>query len=53
MLINDDCIKSMKKINSKKIDLIFADPPYFLSNGGKSVNVNLKKKESVHVRFLI
>lgn len=26
----------MKKIKSKSIDMIFADPPYFLSNGGIS-----------------
>lgn len=38
LLINDDCIKTMKKIKSKSIDVIFADPPYFLSNGGKSIS---------------
>ena len=37
MLYNDDCIKVMKKLKSKSIDMIFADPPYFLSNGGQSI----------------
>ena len=45
-LYNDDCIQIMKKIQSESIDLIFADPPYFLSSngitcqGGKIVSVN-------------
>lgn len=45
-LIYADVFKSIKKINDKSIDMIFADPPYFLSNngitcsGGKMVNVN-------------
>lgn len=38
MLFNDDCIKVMKTLEKASIDLIFADPPYFLSNGGKSIN---------------
>jgi len=33
-LLLGDCLKLMRKINSNSIDLIFADPPYFLSNGG-------------------
>jgi len=28
----------MKKIKDNLIDVIFADPPYFLSNGGKSIH---------------
>lgn len=45
-LINGDCFKILKKIQPKSIDMIFADPPYFLSNGGischsgKQVSVN-------------
>lgn len=35
-LINDDCLKALKKIEDKSIDMIFADPPYFLSSGGVS-----------------
>ncbi len=45
-LIHGDSLKILKKIESKSIDMIFADPPYFLSNngiscsGGKMVSVN-------------
>ncbi len=37
MLYNGDCIEILKTIKPNSIDLIFADPPYFLSNGGKSI----------------
>jgi site-specific DNA-methyltransferase (adenine-specific) len=37
MLYKGDCIEIMKKMESKTVDLIFADPPYFLSNGGLSI----------------
>ena len=46
MLINDDSLKVLSNIKTKSIDMIFADPPYFLSgngitcNGGKMVSVN-------------
>ena len=45
-LILGDSFKILKKITPKSIDMIFADPPYFLSNdgiscsGGKIVSVN-------------
>lgn len=45
-LYNDDCFKRLKKLEPKSIDMIFADPPYFLSGGGvschsgKQVSVN-------------
>ena len=48
-LYKDDCLKRLKKIKEKSIDMIFADPPYFLSNGGvschsgKQVSVNKGK----------
>lgn len=41
-----DCLKILKSIEEKSIDVIFADPPYFLSSGGischsgKQVSVN-------------
>lgn len=41
-----DCIKTMKSFDEKSVDVIFADPPYFLSSGGischsgKQVSVN-------------
>ena len=46
ILYNDDCFKRLKKLEQKSIDMIFADPPYFLSSGGvtchsgKQVSVN-------------
>lgn len=33
-LIKNDTIKELKKFKDKSIDMIFADPPYFLSSGG-------------------
>lgn len=45
-LINDDTFKVLRQFEEKTFDMIFADPPYFLSNngitcsGGKMVNVN-------------
>ena len=38
MLYNGDCIEILKTLNANSVDLIFADPPYFLSNGGKSIH---------------
>lgn len=38
MLYNADCIEVLKTLKTNSIDLIFADPPYFLSNGGKSIH---------------
>ena len=45
-LLSGDSFKLLKKIEPKSIDMIFADPPYFLSSGGiscqngKQVSVN-------------
>ena len=38
-IINGDCVKILQNLKDEKksFDLIFADPPYFLSNGGFSV----------------
>lgn len=36
ILINDDTFKVLRKIEDKSIDMVFADPPYFLSGGGIS-----------------
>lgn len=38
MIYNDDCIQRMKQLDSNVIDLIFADPPYFLSSNGLSIH---------------
>lgn len=37
-LLFGDTFKILNKIKNKSIDMIFADPPYFLSNGGISVH---------------
>jgi site-specific DNA-methyltransferase (adenine-specific) len=35
-LIFGDCLIELKKIKSESVKMVFADPPYFLSNGGIS-----------------
>ncbi len=37
LLLKGDCMRIMPQINEKSIDVIFSDPPYFLSSGGISV----------------
>ena len=37
VLLQGDCLKRLQEIEDNSIDAIFADPPYFLSNGGISV----------------
>ena len=45
-LILGDCLNELERIPEKSVDMVFADPPYFLSNngftckGGKMVSVN-------------
>lgn len=36
-LLHGDCMELLKQLPENSIDTIFADPPYFLSNGGISV----------------
>jgi len=38
MLYKGDCVEIMKQIEKETIDVVFADPPYFLSDGGKSIS---------------
>jgi len=45
-LLLGDCIKELKKIESNSIDMIFADPPYRLSNDG--ITCKSGKMESVN-----
>jgi len=48
-LLQGDCIEILKHAKENSVDMIFADPPYFLSNGGitchagKMVSVNKGK----------
>lgn len=37
MIYNDDCLNMMKQLSLSSVDMIFADPPYFLSNGGITI----------------
>lgn len=37
-LIHGDCLEELPKIPDKSVNLVFADPPYFLSNDGISYN---------------
>ena len=45
-LLKGDCLELLKDVEDNSVDLIFADPPYFLSNdgisckSGKMVSVN-------------
>lgn len=36
-ILHGDCMQRLREIEDNSIDAIFADPPYFLSNGGISV----------------
>lgn len=36
VLIQDDCLRALQHIKPASVHMIFADPPYFLSNGGIS-----------------
>ena len=66
-IINDDSFKVLKQFKPKTFDMIFADPPYFLSNdgitcnAGKMVSVNkgdwdkeltLKEKHSFNKKWI-
>jgi site-specific DNA-methyltransferase (adenine-specific) len=33
-LLRGDCLDTLERLEPESIDLVFADPPYFLSNGG-------------------
>ena len=37
-----DSLKLLSKVKSKSVDMVFADPPYNLSNGGFSVHAGKK-----------
>lgn len=41
-----DCLKVLKRVPDQSVDLVFADPPYFLSNGGMTCKGG--KMVSVH-----
>lgn len=45
-LYQGDCLGILEKIPESSVDLVFADPPYFLSNGG--ITCHAGKMVSVH-----
>jgi len=45
-LIKGDCLQSLAALPAASVDLIFADPPYFLSNGGTTCSAG--KRVAVH-----
>lgn len=49
ILVNDDCIKVLKKLGDNSIDLVVTDPPYEVSatNGGGSINSIKKMNKSL------
>jgi len=46
VLYNEDCLKILEQLPENSVDMIFADPPYNLSNGGFSVHAG--KRVSVN-----
>src|SRR3989338_2257277 len=46
VLYNADCLKILEQLPENSIDMIFADPPYFVSNGGFSLHAG--KRVSVN-----
>jgi site-specific DNA-methyltransferase (adenine-specific) len=46
VLYQEDCLKILAALPADSVDLIFADPPYFLSNGG--ITCHAGKMVSVH-----
>jgi site-specific DNA-methyltransferase (adenine-specific) len=46
VLYKEDCLKILEQLPENSIDMIFADPPYNLSNGGFSVQAG--KRVKVH-----
>lgn len=38
VLYQEDCLKILEQLPENSIDMVFADPPYLLSNGGFSVH---------------
>jgi 16S rRNA G966 N2-methylase RsmD len=45
-LYQGDCLEILAAIPENSVDLVFADPPYFLSNGG--ITCHAGKMVSVH-----
>lgn len=46
VIYQEDCLKILAALPAESVDLIFADPPYFLSNGG--ITCHAGRMVSVH-----
>ena len=46
-IIKGDCIENLKKIPDESIDLIFADPPYFMQTEGELLRTDCTKFQGV------
>lgn len=47
IILQGDCVSVLKQISSKSIDLIFADPPYFMQTEGELLRTNGDKFSGV------
>ena len=43
-LVQDDCIAALERLAPHSVDLVFADPPYHLSNGGTTCQAGRRVK---------
>jgi len=41
-IFNEDCVKGMKKIPDKSVDLVVTDPPFAIQFKSKKANYNRK-----------
>jgi len=48
VLYNSDCLKILEQLPENSVDMIFADPPYFLSNSGRMVSVDKGKWDATN-----
>lgn len=46
-IIKGDCIENLKKIPDESVDLIFADPPYFMQTEGELLRTDGTKFNGV------
>ena len=47
--LNKDCLKVLKKIPDKSVDLVFTSPPYAV---GKDYDLNLEKTLDLHKKVI-
>ena len=52
VIYNEDCIKGMKKLDNKSIDLILCDLPYGITQNKKDKSINLKELWKEYERII-